>query len=404
VLLAEALAWAKPRGAPATAKIEASFTESGADIREIVLSGDDVDIEGAIRFSYNGRIERADFDRFRLGETADLALRASRSADDALELSLLGRRLDMGPLFETLFASEAAAANSGGENGEIDWGPGLRLKTRIETIVLRNGVAYNDADIDFWRDPIRIQIFDVSARDDHGDLLSVGLAHTGADTGPRQTIEARTDDIGALLSGIFGLQSVVGGQGVVDLFVQTDDEKRDAVAGFSGDLEARNLRIVGAPLLARIFAAGSLDGLGDLLRGEGIMITQGFADFAVRDGVLFLRDLRAAGPSVGLTADGRIAADASGGIDLNGAVAPVYQVNSFLGRAPIVGDLFVNRDGEGVVALSYQVKGPATAPTVSVNPLSALTPGFLRRIFEPERKTIDEMMEEDIQEEDATPQ
>jgi len=34
-----------------------------------------------------------------------------------------------------------------------------------------------------------------------------------------------------------------------------------------------------------------------------------------------------------------------------------------------------------LIAFNYSVKGPTGNPDVSVNPLSALTPGFLRGIF-----------------------
>ena len=389
-LLVEPLGWAKLGGAPAAALVNLSFTDDRATLEKIEITGDDIAISGSAAFSTNGRIESATFEKFLLGDTADLQFRAARSADDALELSLTGDRVDASALLETFFDS-AGVSESAGE--PVDWGPGLKLKSRVENFELRNGVVYSDAVVDFWRDRERIQTLDISARDPHGDLISVGLAHTGANDGPRQTVVARTDDIGDFMSGVFGLQSIVGGEGVVDLYFEHGDEDEE-VTGFTGDVEARNIRIVGAPLLARIFAAGSFDGLSDLLRGDGIMINQAFSAFAVRDGALFLRDMRAAGPSVGMSAEGRIAGEANGGIDLNGAVAPAYQVNSFLGRTPIVGDLFVNRDGEGIVAVSYRVTGSPSETTVSVNPLSALTPGFLRRIFEPQRKSLEEMMDD----------
>ncbi|MBY0422532.1 MAG: hypothetical protein K2Q06_09520, partial [Parvularculaceae bacterium] len=55
---------------------------------------------------------------------------------------------------------------------------------------------------------------------------------------------------------------------------------------------------------------------------------------------------------------------------------------SMLGAAPVIGPVLVGRKGEGVVALSYDVKGRSDAPVVTVDPLSALAPGILRRLFE----------------------
>ena len=142
------------------------------------------------------------------------------------------------------------------------------------------------------------------------------------------------------------------------------------------------MRVMVSLLVARAVVAGSVAGLADLLNGEGIELSQAVADFRFAEGVITLQNARATGPSVGITVEGSIAAGDGGPVDLRGAVAPAYQVNSFLGNTPLIGDLFVNRPGEGVVALSYDVHGRSDAPLVTVNPLSALTPGVLRRIFE----------------------
>ena len=53
-----------------------------------------------------------------------------------------------------------------------------------------------------------------------------------------------------------------------------------------------------------------------------------------------------------------------------------------LGAIPILGELLIGRKGEGVFAFTYRVGGTLGKPKVSVNLLSALAPGFLRRIVE----------------------
>ena len=63
-------------------------------------------------------------------------------------------------------------------------------------------------------------------------------------------------------------------------------------------------------------------------------------------------------------------------------MVPVYGINSMLGAVPILGDLLASRKGEGIFGVTYAMKGPLDDPTLTVNPLSVLTPGILRRIFE----------------------
>ena len=60
-----------------------------------------------------------------------------------------------------------------------------------------------------------------------------------------------------------------------------------------------------------------------------------------------------------------------------------------LGNVPVIGNLLVSRRGEGVFGMTYSINGPAAQPRVGVNPVSALTPGILRRIFEPVRENTD---------------
>jgi hypothetical protein len=56
-------------------------------------------------------------------------------------------------------------------------------------------------------------------------------------------------------------------------------------------------------------------------------------------------------------------------------------LNSFLGGIPVIGRLFSPERGGGLFAATYSVRGSLRDPAVTVNPLAALTPGFLRGLF-----------------------
>ena len=104
------------------------------------------------------------------------------------------------------------------------------------------------------------------------------------------------------------------------------------------------------------------------------------APFVLTEDTLELGESRAFSPSLGLTAKGRI--DLRRNVaDLQGTIVPAYFFNSLLGNIPLVGRLFSPEAGGGLFAASYALRGPLGDPRVSVNPLSALTPGFLRGVF-----------------------
>ena len=66
---------------------------------------------------------------------------------------------------------------------------------------------------------------------------------------------------------------------------------------------------------------------------------------------------------------------------ISGTIVPAYFFNSMLGQLPLVGKLFSPEKGGGVFAARFGLDGPIDDPSVSINPISALTPGFLRDIF-----------------------
>ncbi|MGH6799476.1 MAG: AsmA-like C-terminal domain-containing protein, partial [Roseiarcus sp.] len=94
---------------------------------------------------------------------------------------------------------------------------------------------------------------------------------------------------------------------------------------------------------------------------------------AVKDGVVF-------NPSMGITTQGVIDFEHNQ-IDVSGSFVPAYQVNTMLTKIPLVGVLLSGGQNDGVFGVSYRVHGPMSGPTLTVNPLSAIAPGILRRIL-----------------------
>jgi uncharacterized protein YhdP len=86
------------------------------------------------------------------------------------------------------------------------------------------------------------------------------------------------------------------------------------------------------------------------------------------------------GSQLGLTFQGRVDL-ATDTLDLEGTIVPLYGVNWTIGQIPIIGRLLRGSEGEGAFAMTYGMRGPVPDPTISVNPLSALAPGFLRDLF-----------------------
>lgn len=376
----------KPAGQRARAVITGEVKEGITDLSSISIKGEDIDIDGKMSFGSFGRLHDFSFSRFDFEDRASFSAEADRDENGTLNLSLSGALLDLGPAIEFALGAQQGPqqeAQGGGQSvGSFDWGDGVRASLRLDTLGLRNEVELRDTSLDFWHDSKRVQVLDLSGLDDDLDILSLMMTHSQETDGPHRAMEAQTSDLGTLFEGMFGVTSVKGGSGILRINLGSD-----ANPGLAGTALATNLRIVEAPLLAKLFSAGSFDGLISLLNNEGIALTRASSNFSVKDGKIQFTDTKAIGPSIGITSEGAVDLNGRGEIELHGALAPAYQINSLLGNMPLIGGLLINREGEGVLALTYDIDGTVAAPAVTINPLTAFLPGVLRRAFEDNQTT-----------------
>jgi hypothetical protein len=136
-----------------------------------------------------------------------------------------------------------------------------------------------------------------------------------------------------------------------------------------------------APAAAKLLQAMTLYGLVEAMQGgSGLVFSRLVAPFTLTPEALALADARAFSASLGVTAKGRLWR-ARRTAEIEGTIVPAYVFNSLLGNIPVLGRLFSPEAGGGLFAATYRVQGPLADPTVTVNPLAALTPGFLRGLF-----------------------
>jgi hypothetical protein len=146
----------------------------------------------------------------------------------------------------------------------------------------------------------------------------------------------------------------------------------------TGKMVLNNVKAVRAPFLARLFGAASFAGLGALLSGEGITFETGEVPFQERDGILTIQPSRLSGPQLGISFEGHIN-QRSDTVNISGTAVPAFVLNTMLGKIPLIGNLLV---GDGIIGVNFAVSGAKSDPQFTINPLSAIAPGFLRRIFQ----------------------
>ncbi len=149
----------------------------------------------------------------------------------------------------------------------------------------------------------------------------------------------------------------------------------------NGLLYVRKFRVTNAPVLTQLVSILSLTGLLEILDGKGLSFKSLELPFLLHRGTSKFSSARASGPSLGFTASGSVN-HKDEVIELEGTIVPAYALNSVFGKLPLLGKIFTGGErGGGIFAANYKLSGLMENPNITVNPLSALTPGFLRNVF-----------------------
>ena len=191
-----------------------------------------------------------------------------------------------------------------------------------------------------------------------------------------RSVTLTSGDFGGLLKATNAYDLVSGGALRID--GTYDDRAPDHP--LDGTEEMDNFILGDAPTVAKALAAMTLYGVVDLMHGKGLFFRKMVVPFHLADRRLQLTQARAYSASLGLTAHGSIDLP-NNRFDLQGTIVPAYFFNSLLGHIPLIGKYFSPEKGGGVFAAKYELVGPIDNPQVHVNPLSIVTPGFLRGMF-----------------------
>jgi hypothetical protein len=168
-------------------------------------------------------------------------------------------------------------------------------------------------------------------------------------------------------------------EGYLDFY----SSKKDGIS--NSKLIIDNFKVKEIPALAKILSLASLQGIADLLTGEGIRFTDFEMNFTNKGKLMTIDELYAIGPAISILIEGYIEEDNL--ISLRGTLVPATTINRSIASIPLIGELLVGKKvGEGVFGVSFKVKGPPKKLETTVNPIKTLTPRFITRTLEKIKK------------------
>jgi hypothetical protein len=350
-------------------------------VDHLAIRGPTANVQGRATYAAGQPVALV-FDRIDLGHTrAAGAIRFPTAADPAIHAELHGDMLDLSfrqqpagaapPLSHAQAQAAARARRTAAAHAQTPRGRPWKADLRFAQVLLGPGHALANVAAHAENDGLLVQRAQIT-----GQAGQAGFRITLSPQGASRRLHAEAKDAGGLLQALDLTGAVRGGALQVD--AAYDDTQPDHP--LTGTLSADRIRIVHAPAVARLLQAVTLYGLVDVLRGPGLGITHLVAPFRYADSVLTLDNARAFSSSLGITAQGEIDLAAQRA-DLTGTIVPGYFFNTLPGKLPVLGKLFSPEKGGGVFSGTYKLSGPLADAKVQVNPLAALTPGFLRGLF-----------------------
>lgn len=349
-----------------------------AGIDGLSLSTAKAQIKGRMDFASDGKSFRsASFDRIQLGDT-DVALSLESRGSEGYAVKVNGPQFDASKMLED---SDAPAV----PHSDVD---AAKLVTPLAvTMSVDKLITGKTKGIDKIRMFLRRNAW---SRIDQLEVDGVAggkpLSVRYLPTAKGHTLQFQADNAGAALSAMGVSNGVRGGRIVVNGQPNTRDlGKRNLY----GSVILSDFSLVNVPVLGRLLNALSLNGIIELLNGKGIAfkkmragfqwIDKGPPDSEKNSRLIIVRDGQTSGASLGLTFEGSID-NWNNTYDMNGTIIPVSDINKLVSSIPLVGDILTG-GGTAVFAATYKIKGAKADPSVSVNPLSVLAPGMLRKLF-----------------------
>lgn len=367
----EKIAWRKESGVQGTATAQAEFRDGLLTaIPSFDIETENLVLRGSATYAEDGTgLKRIDFDRIRLGRTDMRGLLIPR-ADGLWDADFSGPSFNIAPFWEDIVYGEGLSDDAGSPLAN------LSLSARFDTVWFPDGRAIRNLNGAFIRTHNTWRTIFMTADVGSEGQLEVKLSPSTEREG--RVLSAWSNDAGATLAVLDLYDRMVGGElSLTGVFDDTQSSQP-----LDGDLQISNFRIIKAPALTQILSYMALTGILEALQGEGLAFSQLRAPITYSEGLLTLDEARASGTSLGFTATGKVYTHADA-VDVSGTVVPAYVINSALGKLPLVGALFSGgEEGGGVFAARYTMSGLRSDPDVTVNPLSALAPGFLRNVFD----------------------
>jgi len=352
--------WSKLPGKASRAVFNVVQKPQSTRFEDIVIDGGGASIKGSIEVDQNNDPMSANFPTYSPSEGDKASLKADRGPDGVLKVIMRGDVFDGRGFLKSAISGKEADVR--GKTKSLD----MDIDVKLGLVAGYNGEALRSVDAKMSRRSGTVRSFTLSGKLGRDTPLTADLR--GPAQG-REVIYLETNDAGAFFRFTDTYAKMNGGQ----LALAMDPPTAEPSAK-EGLINVKDFSVKGEAALDRLAANGQ--GAGE----NGVSFSRVRAEFTRQNGQLTICDGVLKGPLIGGTIGGSI--DSLNQVRMSGTFVPMYGLNNMFGQVPILGLFLGGGSNEGLIGVTYEVVGTLGQPVLRVNPISAMAPGVLRKIFE----------------------
>ncbi len=352
--------WNRPAGKPQRASFGISIaSDDSIRLDDLVIDDANLTLKGKADIGADGVLRSATLSTLRINPNDKISATLEKISP-GYKLTLQGDTFDGRALVKTAFSAS---------RGQGDIGRDLDLDLKVASLSGFNGEVMKGVDLHALTRGGVLKDLRIDARLGQQPVIS---QQARSEAG-QPVIVIQSADAGALFR-FTDLYKRMN-SGALTLQIGTTGDLLD------GELSIKRFAILDEAAIADLNArAGAPGGRAIVTDTKNVQFTRLNATFSIGSGKITINDGVMSGPVLGGTVEGTIDYG-KGMVDVKGAVVPAYLVNNLLNKIPLVGQL-LGGENEGLFSINYRAYGPLASPQITYNPLSAVAPGFLRKLFE----------------------
>lgn len=362
-LVLQAVGWSKGVGVPAKLSFDMLPVDDGYLIDNMVATGDGFGLKGKAKLDSKFGLVSANLERLALRKGDQISVDLQRKGNG---YAIVAR----GSSFDARGLITAYKSRGGGSD---DGGADLSVNAKVDKLIGFDQTTLSGASIAIVASDGVVQKMTLD-----GDLPRGPVSLSYVDKGSSANLDLESTDAGGLLGFVDLYGRMNGGR------LTLSGSRSGASGPFSGMFDVTNFSIVGEDSMKKLVSASTGTGADATPTGidpSNVPFGRMRLDYTKRGSLIVIEDAVLRGASVGATMNGTLDL-ARQRVSLVGTYLPAYAFNNLFGRVPLLGLALGGGSQGGLFGVTFKIDGPMNAPNLTVNPLSMITPGIFRKIFE----------------------